>query len=93
MNEEIKKETIKITDANGLEREAEVLTYFKLKENNKNYIIYTFNEPAGDELVTVHASCVVSKENGDFDLMGIDDENEWNKVKEVMRDIIKSSKE
>jgi len=90
-NEKI--ETIKVTDENGLEREAEVLAFFQLKSNDKHYLIYTFNEPAGDDLVTIHASTVKENEDGSYNLIGIDDENEWTEVKKVMRDIIKNSKE
>jgi len=90
-NKEI--QTIKVTDENGLEREAEVLLFFKLKENGKEYLIYTFNEPAGDDMVTIHASTVKEEADGSYTLLGIDDENEWTEVKKVMRDVIKSSKE
>jgi uncharacterized protein YrzB (UPF0473 family) len=88
-----KIETIRVTDENGLEREAEVLSFFKLKSNDKEYLIYTFNEPAGDDLVTIHASTVQVNADGTYTLLGIDDENEWTEVKKVMRDIIKNSKE
>lgn len=87
------RQIIKITDDNGLEREAEVLLFFKLKENGKEYIIYTFNEPAGEDLVTIHASTVKENQDGSFEFLGIDDEAEWTKVKDVMREVIKNSKE
>jgi len=90
---EQEKEIIKITDENGLERDAQVLAFFKLKSNEKEYLIYTFNEPAGDDMVTIHASTVQTNEDGSYTLLGIEDENDWVEVKKVMRDIIKSSKE
>lgn len=91
-NEEKQRQIIKITDENGLEREAEVLLFFKNNDNNKDYLVYTFNESAGDDLVTIHASTVETNPDGSYNLLGIDDDNEWAKVKEVMRDVIKENK-
>ena len=92
--------TIRIIDVDGMEKEAEVLLYFKLEENGKEYLIYTFNEAVVDEngvmsddLVVVHTSEVLKKEDDVTTLGAVDDEDEWGKIKDVMRDIIKETEE
>ena len=91
--EELQKEVITIIDENGEKKEAEVLLYFKLEENGKDYLIYTFNEVAGDDLVTVHTSEVTKNENGEPVLSAVESDDEWAKIKDVMRKVIKENKE
>lgn len=87
------KQVITIIDENGEKREADVLLYFKLEENGKDYLIYTFNEPAGDDLVTVHTSVVNKNEDGETVLAAIENDEEWAKIKDIMRQVIKENKE
>jgi len=88
-----KKELLTIIDENGDRKEAEVLLYFKLEENGKEYVIYTFNEPAGNDLVTVYTSVVKREENSEPVLTSIESDEEWAKIKDVMRQVIKENKE
>ena len=55
-NEEYEKIMIKGED--GTERLADVLLYFTLKENGKDYIIYTFHEKDKNGMVVVYSSRV-----------------------------------
>lgn len=87
------KQVITIIDENGEKREADVLLYFKLEENGKDYLIYTFNESAGDDLVTVHTSVVNRNEEGEPVLSAIESDEEWAKIKDIMRQVIKENKE
>lgn len=88
---EEKKNIIKIQRTNGNVEEAEVLLFFKLEENGPEYIIYTFNE-IEDDLVTVYTSKFIKNEDN-IVLEEVTDEEEWNKIKDVMRRAITESKE
>lgn len=88
---EEKKNMITIQRTNGNIEEAEVLLFFKLEEEGPEYIVYTFNETE-DDLVTVYTSKFIKNEDN-IVLEEVTDENEWNKIKDVMRRAITESKE
>ncbi len=85
------KNMIKIQRTNGNIEEAEILLFFKLEEEGPEYIVYTFNE-VEDDLVTVYTSKFVKNENN-IVLEEVTEEEEWNKIKDVMRRAITESKE
>ena len=86
----MKRDTIKFTDINGVEREAEVVLCFET--NNKQYIIYTFNEKDENNMVALYSSEMIQN-NGNTELCGIETEEEWAMVKDVMKEIIVDWKE
>ena len=55
----------------------------------KEYIIYTKNERDDKGLITVYISNV-DRSSGSTKLYGVDDENEWNRIKDVLRELSKS---
>lgn len=83
------KETIKVIDETGTAREVEVVAYFTLKTNNKDYLIYTENKTDASGNVEVNTSEVRKKEDGTIELFGVDDDAVWVEVKKVMLDIAK----
>ena len=85
------KNTMKIQRTNGNIEEAEILLFFKLEEEGPEYIVYTFNE-VEDDLVTVYTSKFVKNENN-IVLEEVTEEEEWNKIKDVMRRAITENKE
>ena len=85
------QEKIKIVKDDGTTAEADVLLYFTLKENGKDYVIYTLNEKDERGLVTVYTS-TVAKNNDEYHLEGIESDEEWTKIKDVMRMVIKENK-
>ena len=85
------KNTMKIQRTNGNIEEAEILLFFKLEEEGAEYIVYTFNE-VEDDLVTVYTSKFIKNENN-IVLEEVTEEEEWNKIKDVMRRAITESKE
>ncbi len=92
-NEEYEKIMIKGED--GTERLADVLLYFTLKENGKDYIIYTFHEKDKNGMVVVYSSRVeedLTNQNN-IRITGIETEEEWAKIKDIMRQVIKANKE
>ena len=84
--EELQK--LKVKKSNGDTAEAEVLLCFELEKTGKKYILYTFNEVDSKDMETIHASILNEDENG-YQLDKIP-EDEWKKVKEVMREIIRN---
>lgn len=81
--------TIKIFDQNGVEKEVEVVAYFTLTMNNKDYLIYTENKTDANGNVEVYTSEVVHKEDNTTELVGISDDNVWAEIKKVMIEIAK----
>lgn len=71
-----------ITNAKGQQIEANVLKAFTLKENNKDYIVYTFGENDGNDIKTYTSR--IREENGEYYFDAITDDNEWEKVKQVI---------
>lgn len=83
------KQMLKITDEQGVEKEVEVLSYFTLNSNGKKYLIYTENISDAAGNVEIYTSEVVEKEDGSIDLLGVEDDNVWNEIKQVMIDLAK----
>ena len=79
-----------ITNAKGQQIEADVVTAFTLKENNKDYIVYTFGEKNGDasKLYTSR----IREENGQYFFDAISDDEELAKVQEVINKELNSKK-
>ena len=82
------KEMMTIVAQDGSVEEVEVIFAFRFKDNQKEYIIYTKNEKDDKGLITVYASNVI-RENGETQLYGIHDEEEWNRIKDVLRELSK----
>ncbi len=82
---------IKVLNENGEEIEAEVLLYFSLDKTGKDYILYTFGEVDENTMETIHASIIIEEQNG-YKLETMPDED-WDTVKEVMREIIRNEQE
>ena len=76
---------VTVIDRNGQSVSVELVTYFKNKKNNKNYIIYTKNEVVQDGLVKLY---IAEEDNG---VLGNISPEEWNDLKLIMRDIIKGA--
>lgn len=74
-----------ITNSQGQQLEADILTVFTLNENNNDYVVYTFNEKNGDTIKTYTSK--LREENGEFYFDSISDDNEWSKVKEVIEEL------
>lgn len=86
--EETKKELITIISEEGKEEQVEVVVAFKFKDTNQEYIVYTKNEKDSSGNVTVYVSRIV-EENGTSRLEGIDDDDEWTRIKAVLRELAK----
>ena len=57
---------------------------FEFKDTKKEYVVYTKNEKDVNGNVTVYVSRI--ERNGETpQLYGVDNEEEWNRVKDVLR--------
>lgn len=86
MNE---KKMMKIVSDDGSSEEVEVVFAFEFKDNKKEYVIYTKNERDEDNNITVYVSNV-DRSNGETKLLGVESEEEWNRIKDVLRELAKS---
>ena len=83
------KDIIKIIDEDGVEKEVEVINYFTLNSNGKDYMIYTENEEDSKGNMVVYTSEVIN--HGDsIELVGVDDEQIMNEIKQIMIEITKA---
>lgn len=78
---------IKITNSKGEELEADVLMTFHLDNPDKEYVLYTCGEESNHNEI-VYASLI--EKNGDNINYQNVDEEDWIKIKDVMREIIRS---
>ena len=83
------KKVMSIVAEDGSVEEVEVILAFEFKDTNKEYVIYTKNEKDENDNVTVYVSNV-DRSSGEPKLLGVDDEEEWNRVKDVLRELSKS---
>lgn len=88
-NQEVDKKVMSIVSEDGSIEEVEVILAFEFKDTNKEYVIYTKNEKDENDNVTVYVSNV-DRSSGEPKLLGVDDEEEWNRVKDVLRELSKS---
>lgn len=87
MNEKPKM-TMSIIGEDGSIDEVEVVIAFEFKDTNREYVVYTKNEKDANGNVTVYVSHV--DRSGEIPkLYSIDDEDEWNRVKDVLRKLSK----
>ena len=88
-NQEIEKKMMSIVAEDGSIEEVEVILAFEFKDTKKEYVIYTKNETYENENVTVYVSNV-DRSSGEPKLIGVDDDEEWNRVKDVLRELSKA---
>lgn len=88
-NQEVEKRMMSIVTEDGSVEEVEIILAFEFKDTKKEYVVYTKNERDENENVTVYVSNV-DRSSGEPKLMGVDDEEDWNRVKDVLRELSKS---
>lgn len=87
--QKVEKEIMTIVSEDGTVEEVEVILAFEFKDNKKEYVIYTKNERDENDNITVYVSNV-DRSSGEPKLVGVDDEEEWSRVKDVLRELSKS---
>ncbi len=80
-------EKITLTTDSGEKIEVDLISYFLLKSNQKQYIFYTKNEVVEEGYIKLYISEVIP-EGLSFRLQKIMDEHDWTAIKSVMRKIL-----
>lgn len=88
-NQEVEKKIMSIVAEDGSIEEVEVILAFEFKDTQKEYVIYTKNEKDENDNITVYVSHV-DRSTGEPKLLGVEDEEEWNRVKDVLRELSKA---
>lgn len=88
-NQEVEKKIMTIVAEDGSVEEVEVILAFEFKDTKKEYVVYTKNERDSNDNITVYVSNV-DRSSGEPKLLGVEDEEEWNKVKDVLRELSKA---
>lgn len=87
--QKVEKDKMTITNEDGTVEEVEIIVAFEFTDLGKEYVVYTKNEVDANDNVTVYISTVVSVENGEAVLGGIDTDEEWSRIKDVLRELAK----
>ncbi len=83
------KKMITLTLENGTKEEVELLLSFKFNDNNKEYVIYTKNETDENGNVTIYVSNI-TRVGEEVTLNTISDDNEWSRIKDLLRELSKN---
>ena len=83
------KKIISIIQNDGSIDEVEVLVSFEFVDTKKRYVIYTKNEVDDRGNVTIYAASIIENETGKAKLGGIDTDEEWSRIKEVIKSLAK----
>ncbi len=89
MVNQISKKVMSILKEDGAMEEVEVVLAFEFKDNKKEYVIYTKSEKDENSNVTVYVSNI-DRTTGSPKLLGVDNEDEWNRIKDVLRELSKT---
>lgn len=71
---------VTITNSKGQKVIADIITIFKIKDLDKDYVLYTFNQKGENDKIKDYVSRI-RVENGEFYFDTISDNEEWEKVK------------
>lgn len=89
MGDNEEKRMMRIECDDGSSEEVEVILAFEFKDNKKEYVVYTKNEKDEEGNITLYISNV-DRTNAEIPkLMGVDDEYEWERIQEVLRELAK----
>ena len=88
----IQKEKFVIVDESGTNKDAERLSLFKMKDSEKTYIVYTFNEVDENDMIKLYVA-ILNDKDGVYSLENITEADEWTKVKDAMRKIAKDGQQ
>ncbi len=85
----MEKKIMSIVSNDGSIEEVEVILAFEFKDTNKEYVVYTKNEKDENGNITVYVSNIDRSEE-EPKLLGVENETEWNKIKDVLRELSKT---
>lgn len=77
-------ETIKITTPDGKEMNLKVITILKKPNDNKSFLLYTFDETADN--IDIYAS-IIKEEEGNYILDSITEKEDWDLVQKAIQEL------
>lgn len=81
------KKIMSIIQEDGSIDEVEILVSFEFKDTKKSYVIYTKNEMDEKGNITVYAASILDDNSPEPKLGGIETDEEWDKIKEVLKNL------
>ena len=81
---------ISIKNMDGTMEEVDLVNAFKINDIDKNFVILSKGESAGEGVSKIYISEYVESEPGVYSLVGIKDDQVWEKVKQAMKQIVES---
>ena len=83
------KKMMSIVLEDGTVDQVEILLSFEFNDNKKEYVVYTKNETDENGNITIYVSSVTR--DGEMPkLGGVDSDDEWARIKNVLRELSKS---
>ena len=75
-----------IQGQDGSIEQVEVIVSFAFNDNHKEYVVYTKGETDSEGNITIYVANIGQKD-GDYVLENVADEIEWDRIKEVLREL------
>ena len=85
MNE---KRILTINKADGTSEQVEEVISFEFDDTKKQYLVYTKNEVDETGNMTIYVT-EVKKDNEGYKFLGVSTDDEWDRIKAVLRTLIK----
>ena len=82
------KRTLTINKADGTTEKVEEVVSFEFSDTKKKYLVYTKNEADENGNITIYVTEVVNDSMGTR-FLGVESDEEWTKIKEVLRELAK----
>lgn len=82
------RKMITINKMDGTAEDVEVIIVFQFNDTKKEYMVYTKNEIDESGNVTIYVSEVI-RDGEEIKLGGVSSDEEWLKIKEVLRELAK----
>lgn len=81
---------ISVQNMDGTMEEVDLLNSFSINDINRNFVILSKGETAGEGMCKIYISEALETSPGVYKLVGIEDDAIWQKVKEAMKQIVES---
>ncbi|MEG1495140.1 MAG: DUF1292 domain-containing protein [Bacilli bacterium] len=86
----MEKRIMSIVLEDGSIDEVEVLLAFEFNDTKKEFVVYTKNETDENGNVTIYVASLRKKNNDQYSLGNIQNDEEWTRIKEVLRELSKN---
>lgn len=82
------KKILTINKADGSTEEVEEVISFEFNDTKKCYLVYTKNEVDQNGNITIYVTEVIQDSMGTR-FLGVESDDEWSKIKDVLRQLAK----